>query len=100
MPFTVAVTVTTVAPVSSATVLGVPSSAPLVSTLNVMPLGASSSSVMVISSGVIMMPDRVPVTSMVSLPSASTSFSGVSVKVLRASSSPTPMVMSKLSTVV
>ena len=80
MPFTVAVTVTTVAPVSSATVLGVPSSAPLVSTLNVMPLGASSSSVMVMVASVNVMLACVPCTLMVSFGSSSTSEVGVRVK--------------------
>ncbi len=64
VPFTVAVTVTTVAPASSATVLGVPEVEPLVSTLSVMPLGAASSSLMVpVASAVAIVPPTAPVSS-------------------------------------
>ena len=99
MPFTVAVTVTTVAPAPSATVFGVPEVEPLVSTLNVMPLGAASSSLMVTVAGVMVRLSDVPDTLIVSLPSCRSSCVGVRSNVPVLLASPAAMVMSKFVTV-
>ena len=73
LPPSVAVTVTVVVPSSSSTEVG--------ETVSVIDAGAVSSSVRVISALVTVKPVALPVTSIVSSPSAMVSFVGVSVKV-------------------